>query len=108
MRRLKFGSVSNLKYESVRIDFKAVVFIRANLVKNKFKKPTDGSGWHVNFIQKQCTFPKVGRSRKIVRDQYQAMGPVIPQKLTLTDLIHTLTVMFIVVSLVVVSGLGTK
>ena len=27
LRRLKFGSVSNLKYESVRIDFKAVVFI---------------------------------------------------------------------------------
>ena len=47
--------VSNLKYESVRIDFKAVVFIRANPGK---KQTTDGSGSHVIFIQKQCTFPK--------------------------------------------------
>ena len=44
----------------------------------------------------------------MVRDQYQAMGLVIPQKLTLTDLMYTLTLMFIVVSLAVVSGLGTK
>ena len=50
------GRVSNLKYESVRIDFKAVVFIRANPGK---KETTDGSGSHVNFIQKQCTFPEV-------------------------------------------------
>ena len=48
--------VSNLKYESVRIDFKAVVFIRANPGK---KETTDGSASHVNFIQKQCTFPEV-------------------------------------------------
>ena len=47
--------VSNLKYESVHIDFKVVVFIRANLGKTK---TTDGSGLHVNFIQKQCTFPE--------------------------------------------------
>ena len=45
--------VSNLKYESVRIDFKAVVFITANPSK---KETTDRSGSHVNFIQKQCTF----------------------------------------------------
>ena len=43
----------------------------------------------------------------MVRDQYQAMGLVIPQKLTLTDLMYTPIVMFIVVSLAVVSGLGT-
>ena len=48
--------VSNLKYESVRFDFKAVVFIRANPGK---KETTDRSGSHVNFIQKQCTFPEV-------------------------------------------------
>ena len=48
--------VSNLKYESVRIDSKTVVFIRANLVK---KKPTEGSGSNINFIRKQCTFPEV-------------------------------------------------
>ena len=48
--------VSNLKYESVRIDFKAVVFIRANPGK---EETTDESGSHVNFIQKQCTFPEV-------------------------------------------------
>ena len=51
-----YGRVSNLKYESVRFDFKAVVFIRANPGK---KETTDGSGSHVNFIQKQCTFPEV-------------------------------------------------
>ena len=44
----------------------------------------------------------------MVRDQYQVMGLVIPPKLILTDLMYTLTVMFIVVSLTVVSGLGTK
>ena len=35
------------------------------------------------------------------------MGLVIPPKLTLTDPMYTPTVMFIVVSLAVVSGLGT-
>jgi len=49
------GRLSNLKYESVRIDFKAVVFIRANPGK---KETPDGSGSHVNFIQTLCTFPK--------------------------------------------------
>ena len=48
--------VSNLKYKSMRFDFKAVVFVRANPSK---KETTDGSGSHVNFIQKQCTFPEV-------------------------------------------------
>ena len=50
------GRVSNLKYESVRTDFKAVVLIKANPGK---KETTDGLGLHVNFIQKQCTFPEV-------------------------------------------------
>ena len=119
----------------MRIDFKAVVFIRANPGK---KETTDRSGSHGNFIQKQCTFPEVVSihclttresvelridlqdeqgnkltSPKMVRDQYQVMGLVIPPppppppKLILTDLMYTLTVMFIVVSLAVVSGLGT-
>ena len=48
--------VSNLKYESVRIDSKTVVFIRANPGK---KETTEGSGSNVNFIRKQCTFPEV-------------------------------------------------
>ena len=48
--------VSNLKYESVRIDFKTVVFIRANPGK---KETIAGSGSHVNFIQKRCSFPEV-------------------------------------------------
>ena len=52
---LTITRVSNLKYESLRIDFKTVVFIRANPGK---KETTDRSGSHVNFIQKQCTFPK--------------------------------------------------
>ena len=50
------GRVSNLKNESVRIDSKTVVFIRANPGK---KETTEGSGSNVNFIQKQCTFPEV-------------------------------------------------
>ena len=53
---LTITRVSNLKYESLRIDFKTVVFIRANPGK---KETTDGSGSHVIFIQKQCTFPEV-------------------------------------------------
>ena len=40
--------------------------------------------------------------------KYQDMDLVISPKLILTDLMYTLTVMFIVVSLAVVSGLGTK
>ena len=52
-------------------------------------------------------FSGSGKSRKMVRDQYQVMGLVIPPKLILTDLMYTLTVMFIVVSLAVVCGLGT-
>ena len=62
----------------MRIDFKTVVFIRAKPGK---KETTDGSGSRVNFIQKQCTFLEVhGKSRKMVCDQYQAMGLVIPPK----------------------------
>ena len=53
---VSFGRVSNLKYESVHIDFKTVVFIRVNPGK---KETIDGSGSHVNFIQKRCSFPEV-------------------------------------------------
>jgi len=53
---LTFSRVSNLKYESVHIDSKTVVFIRTNLDK---KETTDGSDSHVNFIRKQSTFPYV-------------------------------------------------
>ena len=48
--------VSNLKYESARIDSKTVVFIGANPGK---KETTEGSGSNVNFIRKQYTFPEV-------------------------------------------------
>ena len=51
-----YTRVSNLKYESVRIDSKTVVFIRANPGK---KETTEGSGSNVNFIRKQCTFPEM-------------------------------------------------
>ena len=47
--------VSNLKYESVRIDFKAVVFIRTNLGK---KETADRSGSQVDFIQNSALFRK--------------------------------------------------
>jgi len=40
----------------VRIDFKTVLFIRANPGK---KETTDELGSHVNFIWKQCTFLEV-------------------------------------------------
>ena len=60
---LTITRVSNLKYESLRIDFKTVVFIRANPGK---KETTDGSGSHVIFIQKQCTFPEVVSPEKWV------------------------------------------
>ena len=46
--------------------------------------------------------------KELSRDQYQVMGLVIPPKLILTDLMYTLTVMFIAVSLAVVSSLGTN
>ena len=45
----------------MRIDFKTVVFIRANPGK---KETTDGLGSHVNFIQKLCTFPEVVSPKK--------------------------------------------
>ena len=48
--------VSNLKYESVRIDSETVVFIRANPGK---KETTEGLDSNVNFIRKQCTFPEM-------------------------------------------------
>jgi len=46
--------VSNLKFESVRID--SVTFIRAKPSKKEIK---DRSSSHVKFIRKQCTFPEV-------------------------------------------------
>ena len=58
---INIDRVSNLKYESVRIDFKTVVFIRANPGK---KETTDGSGSHVNFIQKQSSFSEVVSPKK--------------------------------------------
>ena len=58
---INIDRVSNLKYESVRIDFKTVVFIRANPGK---KETTDESGSHVNFIQKQCSFSEVVSPKK--------------------------------------------
>ena len=54
--RHSYHRVSNLKYESVRIDSKTVVFIRANPGK---KETTDGSGLRVNFIRDWCTFLEV-------------------------------------------------
>ena len=53
--------MSNLKYESVRIDSKTVVFIRANPGK---KETTNGSGLRVNSIRDWCTFPEVVSSEK--------------------------------------------
>ena len=53
--------MSNLKYESLRIDSKTVVFIRANPGE---KETTDGSGLRVNFIRDWCTFPEVVSSEK--------------------------------------------
>ena len=53
-QHLSIDRVSNLKYESVHIDSKIVVFIRTNLGK---KETTDGSDSHVNFIRKRSTFP---------------------------------------------------
>ena len=53
--------VSNLKYESVHIDSKMLVFIRANPGK---KEATDRSGSHAIFIWKQCTFPEVVNPEK--------------------------------------------
>ena len=67
--------VPNLKYESVRIDSKTVVFIRANPGK---KETTEGSGSNVNLFGNSALFGS-GKSRKMVRDQYQAMGLVISQ-----------------------------
>ena len=45
----------------MHIDFKAVVFIRANPGK---KEITDRLGSHVNFIQKKCTFLEVVSPKK--------------------------------------------
>ena len=75
--------VSNLKYESVRIDFKTVVFIRANPGK---KETTDGSGSHVNFIQKLCTFPEVVSPEKWYVTNTKPWAKLSPQQLTLTGL----------------------
>ena len=72
--------VSNLKYGSVRIDSKTVVFIRANPGK---KETTDGSGSHVNFIQKQCSFPEVVSPKKWYVTNIKPWAKLSPQKLTL-------------------------
>ena len=48
--------VSNLKYGSVPINSKTVVFIRANPGK---KETTDGSSSHVIFFRDRCTFSEV-------------------------------------------------
>ena len=59
--------MSNLKYGSVRIDSKTVVFIRANPGK---KETTDGSSSHVMFFRDWCAFSEVhGKLRKMARDQ---------------------------------------
>ena len=58
--------VSNLKYESVRIDSKTLVFTRANPGK---KETTDGSGSHVIFFWDQCALPKMISYEKMARDQ---------------------------------------
>ena len=51
-----YNRVSNLKYGSVRIDSKTVVFIRANPGK---KETTDGSSSHVIFFRDRCAFSEV-------------------------------------------------
>ena len=61
-----YGRVSNLKYESVRIDSKTVVFVRANPGK---KETTDGSGSYVIFFRDWCTACRSGKLRKMARDQ---------------------------------------
>ena len=63
---MNISRVSNLKYESVRIDSKTVVFIRANPGK---KETTDGLGLHVNFIWGLVHFSESGKFRKMARDQ---------------------------------------
>ena len=97
---------SNLKYESVCIDSKTVVFIRANPGK---KETTDRSGSHVNSIQKQCTFLEVVSPEKwYVTNIKPYMGLGIPQKTYPHRTNVKLIVMFTVVLLAVVSGQGTK
>ena len=59
--RISECRVSNLKYKSVCIDSKTVVFVRANPGK---KETTDGSGSHVIFFRDRCTFPEVVSSAK--------------------------------------------
>ena len=58
--------VSNLKYESVRIGSKTVVFIRANPGK---KETTDGLGSHVIFLLGSLHFSGSGKFLKMARDQ---------------------------------------
>ena len=54
-----------------------LVFIRANLGK---KEDTDGSGSHVNFIQKLCTFPEVVSPEKWYVTAISSHGPSYPPK----------------------------
>lgn len=51
-----YGRISNLKYESVHIDSKIVVFTRAHSDK---KEVRDRPGSHVKFFEEHCTFPEV-------------------------------------------------
>ena len=65
-------------------------------------------GFASQFYSETVHFSGSGKSRKMVRDQYQAMGLVIPPKTyphrpNVYSHCHV-----IVVSLAVVSGLGTK
>ena len=69
-----FCRVSNLNYESVRIDSKTVLFIRAN---PDMKETAEGAGFKCQFYFETVPFSGSGKSRNMVRDQYQAMGLVI-------------------------------
>ena len=58
--------VSNLKYESICIDSKIVVFTTAHSDK---KETRDGPGSHVKFFEEHCTFPEVVNREMWARDQ---------------------------------------
>ena len=61
----------------MRIDFKTVVFIRANPGKKKNHRRI---GFACEFYSETVQFSGSGKSQKMVCDQYQAMGLVIPPK----------------------------
>ena len=62
----KYDRISNLKYESIRIDSKIVVFTRAHSDKKEMR---DGPGSHVKFFEEHCTFPEVVSHEMWARDQ---------------------------------------